>query len=75
MLIIFKQIYSTKSWSPNSYYHSGSVDLGVMAMNGYSTVPEAPELEPYHWKQFSVIPRHTFILMILGKAWIHMFSS
>ena len=34
------------------------VDLGVMAMKGYSTFPKAPGLELYH-QQFSIMP-HTF---------------
>ena len=33
------------------------VDLGVMAMKVYSTYLRAPELEPHHQMQFSVIPR------------------
>ena len=33
------------------------VDLGVMAMKGYSTFPRSPKLEPHHQMQFSVISR------------------
>ena len=33
------------------------MDLGVMAMKGYSTLPKLPELKPYHQMQFSVISR------------------
>ena len=33
------------------------VDLGVMAMKGYSTFPRALELEPHHQMQFNVMPR------------------
>ena len=40
----------------NRYYHSGVVDLGVMIMKGYSTLPWFPELEPHHQIQFCVIP-------------------
>ena len=33
------------------------VELEVMAMESYSTLPKAPELEPHHQMQFSFIPR------------------
>ena len=33
------------------------MDLGVMAMKGYSIFSKAPELEPKHQTHFSVIPR------------------
>ena len=33
------------------------VDLGVMAMKGYSALPRSPELKPHHRMQFSVISR------------------
>ena len=36
------------------------LDLGVMAMKGYFTLPRAPELESHHHIQFSVIPRISF---------------
>ena len=39
----------------HSYYYYLSVDLGVMAMKGYSTVAEAQKLEPHHLMQFSDI--------------------
>ena len=39
------------------------VDLGIMAMNVYSTFPKAPELEPHKLTQFSVTSR---ILVGLG---------
>ena len=32
------------------------VDLGIMAMKGYSTLPRSPELEPHHQMLFSIIP-------------------
>ena len=38
-------VYLTHRWDPNRCYHSGSVDLGVMATKGYSTFPRAPEPE------------------------------
>ena len=34
-----------------------TVDLGVMAMKGYSTLPRSPKLELRYQRQFSVIPR------------------
>ena len=33
------------------------VYLGVMAMKRSSILPKVPELEPYYWMQFNVIPR------------------
>ena len=33
------------------------VDLGVMGMKGYPTLPWTPELGPHHQIQFSVISR------------------
>ena len=33
------------------------VNLGVIAIKGYSTFPRAPEIEPHHQVQFSVILR------------------
>ena len=33
------------------------VDLGVIAMKGYSSFPKAPGLEPHHQLQFTLIPR------------------
>ena len=35
-------------WNPNRNYHSGSVDLEVMAMKGYSIISKALELKPHH---------------------------
>ena len=36
------------------------VDLGAMAVKGYSTLPKDPEQEPHHQMQFSVIyPGHS----------------
>ena len=32
----------------NRYYHLVRVDLGVMAMKGYSVLPRAPGVEPHH---------------------------
>ena len=37
------------------------VDLGVMAIEECSTLLRAPELEPHHQMQFSVIPRTRFL--------------
>ena len=42
--IIFKQFYLTHRWNSNSYYHSKSVDLGVMSIKEYSTQPRFPQL-------------------------------
>ena len=36
------------------------VDLGVTAINGYSTLPKAPELEPHNQMQVSY-PRYLFL--------------
>ena len=33
------------------------VDLGIMAVNGYSTLSRSPELESHHQMQFSILPR------------------
>ena len=43
------------------------VDLGVMAMKAYSTLPIFPELEPHYQVQFSVITR-TFLWWAGGLA-------
>ena len=40
---MIKYFYLTHKREPNRYYHSESVDLGVMAVNGYSTFPNAPD--------------------------------
>ena len=37
------------------------VDLGVMALKGYSTLTRSLEFELYHWMQFSVILRIPFL--------------
>ena len=54
--LIFKHLLTHK-WNPSRYYYSRTVNLGVMAMEGYSVLPKAIELEPDHWIQFSVLPR------------------
>ena len=41
--MICKQIYLMHRWDHNSYYHSVILDLGVMAMKGYSILPRSPE--------------------------------
>ena len=61
ILIIFKHIYVTHWWNPNRYYHSGLVDLGVMAVKRYFMVLRVPEFEPHFKMQFSVIPRTPLI--------------
>ena len=41
----FKQIYLTHSWDPNRYYHSKVwVDLGMIVVKNYTTLPRSPEL-------------------------------
>ena len=45
---MIKKFYLTYRWDPNWYDHSGSVDLGVMAMKGYSTFPKVLVLELQH---------------------------
>ena len=40
-----------------------SLDLGVIAVKGYSTLPRSSGLEPHHRMQSSVIPRTSFIWM------------
>ena len=68
----FQSDLLTQTWNPNRYYHSGScLDLRVMAMKGYSTLPGSPELEPYH--QFSIISRvHK---AYTTKTWISKISN
>ena len=39
---MIKQFYLTHTWDPNR------LDLGGIEINGYSTFPKAPGLEPYH---------------------------
>ena len=51
---------------PNRYYHSRSVDLGVMATKGYSTFPIALELEYFYQMQFSIILQSLFSAEILS---------
>ena len=44
--VIFKQIYLIHRWI--------RVNLGVIAMKGYTTISRAPELGPYNQMHFSV---------------------
>ena len=37
------------------------MDLGVIAMKGYSTLPRGLELEPEHQMHFSVLARTTLL--------------
>ena len=46
-----------------------SVDLGVMAMKGYSILPRSPELEPHHQMKFSVIHRMTPPTFFAGEGY------
>ena len=58
--MIFNQIYSTHWCDPNWYYHSGfKVNLGVIAMKVYPTLPRSPNMELSHQMQLSFIPRNT----------------
>ena len=41
---MIKEFYLTLRCVPNKYYHSRSVDRGVMAIKGYSTFPKVPGL-------------------------------
>ena len=41
------------------------IDLGVMAMKWFFTLPRAPEEEPHNQMQFSVIP---WILLLVGLS-------
>ena len=41
------------------------VDLGVMTMKGYSTLPRAQEVEPHLQTQFNHIPRTLILSSIL----------
>ena len=53
-----KQFYLTHRWNRNRYYpFQVWVDLGIMAMKGYSTYLKSPKLKPHHQMQFNVISR------------------
>ena len=58
--LIFKQICLTHRWNLNRV----RVDLGVMTMKRYSTLPRSPELEPHRQMQYSFIPR--ILLLVWG---------
>ena len=49
----------TYRWGPIRYYHSESMDLGIIAMKEYSTFPKAPELEPHsqdtRWRDLTLL--------------------
>ena len=52
------------------------VDLGVMAVNGYSTFPYVPEREPHYQMQSTVISRLPFFLEgVLPSAEMHLAYS
>ena len=38
------------------------VDLGVMAMKQYSSLPKSQELQPHHQMQLSIIPKTLFFI-------------
>ena len=52
---MIKHLYLIHRWDTNRYYHL--VVLRVMVKKMYSTFLNAPELEPHHQMQFSVISR------------------
>ena len=68
------------------FYHSGlplraRVDLGAVAIKGYSTFPKAPALlEPQHQMEFNVVPRtlnnfkYCFLILIILFNIIHSFA-
>ena len=61
--ITLKQIYLTHWWEPSRYDLRSQrirVDLGVMAMNGCSTLPRVLELKPHHRIYLDVTPRTPF---------------
>ena len=47
------------------------MDLEVIAMKEYSTLPTPPDLEPCHHMQFNVIPMtpHVFIILLLCREY------
>ena len=49
--------YLRLGWDPIKYFHSKSVDLGVMIMKVRSAFHIAPGSKPYHQMQFRVIAR------------------
>ena len=50
--------------------HRVRVDLEVMAMEGYSTLPRSPEEKPHYWMQFNVI--HIIPLFLVGGVLIFL---
>ena len=52
---ILRHIYSTRRGDPNRYSRL-RVNLVLMAMEEYFTLPETLKLEPHHQMQVSVIP-------------------
>ena len=44
------------------------VDLGVMVMKRFFTLPRLPELEPRHQMQFTVMPKTHLYFFILSPA-------
>ena len=51
------------------------MDLGVMAMKGYSILPRPLELEPHHKMQFRVIPKGSLLLWREYSPYILSFAS
>ena len=54
--MILKQIYLTHTWDPYMKVLV-RVDLAVIKMKKYTSLPRPPKLEPHHQMQFNVIPR------------------
>ena len=53
--MILKQTRFTNKYNLTDFTIRVRVDLGVMTIKGYSTLPKSPELEPNYQMQFSVI--------------------
>ena len=45
------------------------VDLGEMAMKGYSQFLKTPELEFHYQTPFSVIPKTIFVFVVFPRFW------
>ena len=51
ILMIFKQLFLNHRWIFNKI----KKNLGVIAKKRYSTLPNLPEVEHYHWVQFNLL--------------------
>ena len=66
LLYVYKDGFDIKSpmkvnWTLTNIT-TPSVNLGVIAMKVYSTLPRSPEQKPHYHIQFSVLPRTLFFL-------------